>query len=607
MARLKAFLVGKPLRSESEKDERLTKIKALAVFSSDAISSSAYATEEILIVLVVAGALGLNYALGVAVAIALLLGVVSFSYRQTVHAYPHGGGAYTVSRENLGTQYGLIAAAALLIDYVLTVAVSVSAGTAALTSAAPQLFPVRVELTVFFVGIITLINLRGVRESASIFALPTYAFIVNLAAIIVIGVARIFLGEAPVELTPNPLPHDLEPITLFLILHAFAAGSVAMTGTEAISNGVPAFKKPESQNAATTLTVMSSILAFFFIGITFLADQYQVVPTETETVISEVARAVMGSGIFYGIFQVATMLILVLAANTSFSGFPRLAYVLARDGFMPHQFSFRGDRLAFSNGIIYLGILAAALIVLFGASTHALIPLYAVGVFISFTLSQAGMVRHWLKAREAGWRKSILFNATGALLTAFVLVVVGSVKFFLGAWMVILLVPILVAVFNLIQRHYRNVAEQLAITPADTALGKPIKQLTLVPIHSINKASLRALAYARTISKNPVVIHLMHDLEEGEEFQEQWKRWANGTDLVILESPYRAFMEPFLAYLDALQKNDPDSYVTIILAESLPAVWWQHLLHNQTALRLKAALLFRHNTAVIDLPYHLRK
>ncbi|MBI3536981.1 MAG: APC family permease [Chloroflexi bacterium] len=605
MGRVKSFLVGKPLPSEAEKEERLTKIKALAVFSSDAISSSAYATEEILLVMIAAGSAGLRTALPIAIAIALLLGIVSFSYRQTVHAYPQGGGAYNVSRENLGTQAGLVAGAALLIDYVLTVAVSVSAGTAAITSAFSQLHPYRVELSFFFVVIITLINLRGVRESASIFAVPTYLFIASLTAIIALGVARIFLGLSPVEYHASPLPATPNDISLILILHAFAAGSVAMTGTEAISNGVPAFKIPESKNAATTLTVMSSILAFFFIGLTFLADRFNIIPSETETVISQVARAVFGDGFAYGVFQIATMLILVLAANTSYSGFPRLAFVLARDGFMPHQFSFRGDRLAFSNGIIYLGVLAAILIVLFGASTHALIPLYAVGVFISFTFSQAGMVRHWIKSKAPGWRKSIVVNALGALLTLLVLVIVGSVKFFLGAWMVLILVPVLVIGFNLIHNHYRRTAEQLAVGTLNGALTKPVKQIVLVPIHDLNKASLRALAFARSISKDPIALHVMYDPEESQEFQTKWNEWASGTALVVLQSPFRSFIAPFLAYVDAMQKRDPDAYITIILAESIPAKLWQQLLHNQTALRLKAALLFRPNTVVIDVPYHL--
>jgi len=606
-AGVKQLVVGRTLPSEAEKVERLSKIKALAVFSSDAISSSAYATEEILIVLVTAGAMALSYSLPVAFAIALLLAVVSFSYRQTVHAYPHGGGSYTVSRENLGTQLGLIAASALLIDYVLTVAVSIAAGTAAITSAVQELYPYRVHISLAFIAIITMINLRGVSESATIFAVPTYLFILSLTVVIIVGAFRVFTGNFLPATGFHPTSVPTEPLTFFLVLHAFAAGSVAMTGTEAISNGVPVFKSPESRNAATTLTIMSSILGFFFVGLTWLTNQLRIVPAETETVISQVARHVFGESIFYGIFQVATMLILVLAANTSFNGFPRLAYILARDGFMPHQFIFRGVRLAFSNGIIYLGVLAGILIIIFEGSTHALIPLYAVGVFISFTLSQAGMVRHWWRTREPGWRKSIVINALGAILTGIVLIVVGSVKFMLGAWMVFLLIPILVLNFNVISRHYRLVAEQLRVSDGEKDEFKPPRQIVIVPFSEINRSSMRALAFARSISDKPLALHITFDTNEAEELKGKWQDWGEGADLVLLESPYRSFTEPLLAYIDAIHRHDPDAYVTIVIPEYLPAHWWQHILHNQTALRLKGSLLFRRNTVVIDVPFLLRK
>jgi amino acid transporter len=602
----KELLVGKRLATEAEKDERLTKVKALAVFSSDAISSSAYATEEILIVLVTAGLSGFGYALPIALAIALLLAIVSFSYRQTVHAYPHGGGSYTVSKENLGTQPGLIAASALLIDYVLTVAVSIAAGTAAITSAVQPLLPYRVEIAVAFIAITTLINLRGIREAGTIFALPTYLFIFSLAGVILLGVARIITGAVP----PAPPILDtgsLEPVTIFLILHAFAAGSVAMSGTEAISNGVPAFKAPESKNAAATLIWMSSILGFFFAGVTLLANRYGIVPNADETVISQVGRAVLGNGVPYGVFQLATMLILVLAANTSFADFPRLSSVMARDGFMPHQLSFRGDRLAFSNGIIILGLVAAILTIIFGGSTHALIPLYAVGVFVSFTFSQAGMVRHWWKSRAPGWRKSLIINAVGATLTGLVLVVVGAVKFQLGAWMVFVLIPLLVLLFNGVHRHYRQVAEQLSVTKSEGDVIAPPRQIVVVLISEINQASLRAIAFARSVSKDLVVLRLVYDPAEVQSIRNEWARWGNGTPLILLESPYRSFNEPLLAYIDALHRQDPDAYVTVVLPEFIPAHWWEHFLHNQTALRLKAALLFRRNIVTINVPYHLEK
>ncbi len=602
----KSLLLGKPLPTTAEKEERLNKVRALAVFSSDAISSSAYATEEILIVMVMAGAAGSQYSIPIALAIALLLGIVAFSYRQTVHAYPHGGGSYTVARENLGTQAGLIAAAALLIDYVLTVAVSISAGTAAITSAIPILFPYRVEISVVFIIIITLINLRGVRESGTIFALPTYLFIFSLAGVILLGLARLLTGS----IVP-PEPHfegaAPEPVTLFMLLHAFAAGSVAMSGTEAIANGVPVFKPPESRNAATTLTWMAGILGSFFVGVTVLAYAYGITPRETETVISQVGRVVLGTGVGYGIFQSATMLILVLAANTSFAGFPRLAYVMARDGFMPHQLTYRGDRLAFTTGIVILGAFAIALVIGFGGSTHALIPLYAVGVFLSFTLSQAGMVRHWWKARAPGWQRSIAINAIGAVSTAVVLAVVSAVKFQLGAWIVFLLIPTLVAVFNGISRHYRRVAEQLSLASVARADLVTPRQIVVVPIADLNKASLRALAFARSISPDPVALRITYEPQEAEKFRKEWAQWGNGTQLILLESPYRSFIEPLLAYIDALARQDPEAVITIVLPEFVPAHWWEHLLHGQTALRLKTALLFRRNTIIVNIPYHLKR
>lgn len=605
---VKEILVGKRLPMEAEKSERLNKIRALAVFSSDAISSSAYATEEILLVLVAAGTLGLPFALPISFAIALLLAIVSFSYRQTVHAYPHGGGSYTVSKENLGTQVGLVAAAALLIDYVLTVAVSISAGTAAITSAVQWLFPYRVEISVAFVVFVTLINLRGIRESATIFAVPTYMFIAGLAGIILIGAFRIFILGDP-QVVPNIESHSntFEPLGLFLLLHAFAAGSVAMSGTEAIANGVPAFKSPETRNAAATLIWMSSILGVFFVGVTFLANHYGIVPNDTETIISLVSRTVLGNGWLYGAFQIATMLILVLAANTSFNGFPRLAFVLAEDGFMPHQMLFRGDRLAFSNGILILGGVASLLIIWFGGSTHALIPLYAVGVFLSFTSSQTGMVLHWWRLREPGWQRNLVINAIGALATGIVLIVVASVKFQLGAWMVVVLIPLLVLLFNAIHNHYADVARELEFDPGQGNQVKTPKQFVLIPVSDMNRASMRAIAYARSIAKDPVAVRIIYDVEEAEQFREKWARWGNGTKLVMLESPYRSFTEPLLAYIDALRRQDPEAYITIVLPEFVPAHWWEQLLHNQTALRLKASLLFRRNTVTINVPYHLER
>ncbi|MGH7432002.1 MAG: APC family permease, partial [Candidatus Methylomirabilales bacterium] len=464
---LKRFLIGEPKATAQAPHERLSNPVALAVLSSDALSSVAYATEEILLVLVLAGAAALAWTSAIAAAIALLYVIVTMSYRQTIQAYPTGGGAYTVSKENLGIPAGLVAGSALLIDYVLTVSVSVAAGVAAITSAFPDLYEDRVVLGVATVAAIAVVNLRGVRESGRLFAVPTYLFIVSFLGLIVVGMARVLYGEAPMAPPPAPPPGAPEAavaaVTSLLILRAFSSGCVALTGVEAISNGVLVFRKPEAENAKQTMAWMAAIMLTFFIGITFLARQYEVLPREGETVVSQLARTVVGTGPFYYVIQGTTALILLLAANTSFADFPRLSSLLAADRFLPRQFVNRGDRLVFSNGIIILALLASLLLVLFGGDTHALIPLYAVGVFISFTLSQAGMVRHHLHLREPGWRRGALINGTGALTTGIVLTVIAGTKFMHGAWMVVITIPLMVGMFAAIHRHYRQVGEQLRI------------------------------------------------------------------------------------------------------------------------------------------------
>lgn len=601
------ILIGSPLPTAAEVHERLGKAKALAIFASDALSSNAYATEEILLVLVLAGTGALWLSLPISLAIALVLAMVAFSYRQTVQVYTKGGGSYTVAKENLGTLPGLVAAAALLIDYVLTVAVSVAAGTAALTSALPQLYEQRVILSLFFILLITLGNLRGIRESGNIFALPTYFFIFSMAGMILVGLVQVMTGNIAPS-TPGEQLAATEPLTLFLILRAFSSGSVAMTGTEAISNGVPAFKPPEGKNAATTLAWMAVILATFFVGLTFLVNAYGTVPTETETVISQLARGIFGGGFPYLFVQVSTMLILVLAANTSFAGFPLLSSVLARDRFMPHQLSFRGERLAFSNGIVVLAILAGVLVVAFGGSTHALIPLYAVGVFLSFTLSQAGMVVHWWRLRSSGWKRSLLINGSGALLTGIVLVVVASTKFVHGAWLVILLIPIFVLIFLGIHLHYRKVGEQLRLS-RETIILNPatVTQKVIVPIADVNQASLRAVTYAKSISEDVIGVHITDDPHEAEVIRKKWQEWEWDIPLVVLESPYRSLTPPLLTYIEALHHENPEGFVTVVVPEFIPAHWWEHFLHNRSADRLRKILLSLPNTVVIDVPYQLKR
>lgn len=600
---LKAVIIGRPIESAHEIHERLTKTKALAVFSSDAISSVAYATGEIMLVLALAGTAALTMSIPISVAIAFLLGIVAFSYRQTVLAYPNGGGSYIVSRENIGTRAGLVAAAALLIDYVLTVSVSISSGTDAITSAFPQIKPYTVEIALLFVGIMTLLNLRGIRESGSVFAVPTYLFILSLGALIVIGFAGLFMGWLQPPVLPPVIPAK-QPLDPWLLLTAFSAGAVAMSGVEAISNGVPAFKPPESKNAAKTLTVMAAILGTFFVSVSILAVLFKVNPDLEETVISQLGHAVYGDGILYYIFQFATMGILVVAANTAFADFPRLASILARDNFMPHQFLFRGDRLAFSVGIGALGAVAALLIFAFQGDTHLLIPLYAVGVFLAFTLSQSGMVIHWLKLKTPGWKKSAIINGVGASATALILVIAAVTKFSHGAWVVMILIPVLVVMFSMVHRHYTRVSDQLRIQPGQLP-PQTVKQFALVPVESVNYASLRAFAFARSMSAQVVALHVATDPERAHRVQERMAMYAPDIVFVKLDSPYRQFVRPMMSYVEALHQQVPDAFVTIVLPEFIPAHWWERFLHGRTAQRLRAAFETHPNVAVVLVPYLL--
>jgi amino acid transporter len=494
---LKRLLVGAPMPLAQMRHERLRNPVALAVFSSDALSSVAYATEEILLVLVLAGAGAFSVAMPVALAIATLLMVVTVSYQQTIHAYPSGGGSYIVARENLGDTPGLVAGAALLVDYVLTVAVSVAAGVAAITSALPTLQPERVTLGVAFVGLIALANIRGVRESGRIFAVPTYFFVASFAALLGGAVYRAVTGTF--WAAPAPPVAAVEPLSWFLVLRAFSSGCTAMTGTEAISNGIPAFRAPESRNASITLGWMAAILASLFLGVTYLAGALGVVPTGNETIVSQLARHVFGTSPIYYLIQAATALILILAANTSFADFPRLASLLARDRFVPRQFANLGERLVFSNGILVLAGLAAMLVVVFGGDTHALIPLYAVGVFISFTLSQTGMVVHWWRLRVAGWQRRLAVNGVGALVTGLVTLVIAGTKFTHGAWIVVLVIPAIVATFLVMRRHYDDVAAQLSLE--DWEGPPPPSHTIVVVVGDVHRGVVRALQYARSLGE----------------------------------------------------------------------------------------------------------
>jgi len=605
LSQFKRFVVGKPIPSHLAQHERLSRVTGLAVLSSDALSSVAYATEEILRVLVLVGTMALGYASPIAFVIAAILAVVVFSYRQTIHAYPTGGGAYLVSKDNLGEMPALIAAAALLIDYILTVAVSIAAGVAAITSAFPQWHVNRVELTLGFVLVLMLGNLRGIRESGRIFAVPTYFFIVTILMLIAIGTWHVLFSTVHPVVPVDAVPSTHDTLSLFLLLTAFSNGCTAMTGVEAVSNGVPAFKPPEAKNAAATMLMMAVLSITMFLGITLLAHAYHIVPSEQETVVSQLARAVFGDrGFAYYAVQAATMLILVLAANTAYADFPRLASILARDRYVPRQFMNQGDRLAFSNGIVGLSVFAGILLVAFRGDTHSLIPLYMIGVFVSFTLSQAGMVVHWRRTGGPGWRTSAAINGVGALVTGIVLLVVATTKALEGAWIIMLLIPLNVLLFKLTRRHYDGVASQLTLRGWQSR--GPRHNTVLVPISGIQRAVVEALDYAKTLSSDVRVVYVNVDPAATEHLTSTWDQYGEGLPLVVLESPYRSLMEPLLEYVEQVSAERPDGYVTVVLPEFVPARWWHHLFHNQRALLIKGALLFKPNTVVTSVPFHLR-
>ena len=598
----KRWLLGRPLATAHAAHERLSNPVALAVFSSDPLSSVAYATEEILLVLVLAGTAALHYSIGISLVIVGLVAILTASYRQTIYAYPSGGGAFVVAKANLGEAPGLVAAAALLIDYVLTVAVSVAAGIDAITSAVPELHEHRVGLGLLAIVILTLGNLRGVRESGKIFALPTYMFVGSLGLVIIVGLGRALFGAS--ETHPLPSIPAVEGLGLFLLLRAFSSGCTALTGIEAISNGVPAFRDPVSKNASTTMIWMACMLGGLFFGLTILAYIYGLVPREDETLISQIAKISLGGGTLYYFMQVATMLILILAANTSYNGFPRLASLLAQDSFLPHQMRNVGDRLAFSNGIFLLGAFAGLLLVIFEGDTHALIPLYAIGVFLSFTLSQAGMVRHWQDRKGPGWRKKFAINLTGAVATGVATVVLAVTKFTHGAWVVIFLIPILIGMFKKIQWHYKMTDWQLALTMYERPKNPP-PNIVVMPIGSVNRAVVIAMDYVRQRAQDIRAVHVDVDPDETAKVKEDWEKWGLGLPLVILPSPYRSFLTPLLDYVETVREENPGGWVTVALAEVLPARWWENLLHNQHALLIKAAVLFKFRVIVIDVPYHL--
>ncbi len=604
---LKRLLVGLPLKTAQAAHERLSKRLALAIFCPNPLSSVAYATEEILLVLILAGTVALSWSIPLSIAIVGLILMLNLSYRQIIYEYPEGGGAYVVAKSNIGELAGLTAAASLLIDYTLTVAVSTAAGIAALTSAWPSLFPYRVELGLGAMALIVVINLRGVRETGRFFAGPTYFALVALGVMILVGYARLLGGESvptsPAEMVSGTA---VEGLTFFLICRAFSAGCSAVTGMEVISNGVKAFRPPEPVNAATTMTVMSLILGCLFLGISGLAYYQGIAPKADETVVSQLARNIFGEGALYYIVQASTMMLLILAANSSFSGFPPLASMMARDGYMPHQMSGIGDRLVFSNGVIILGVMAGVLLLLFQGDTHALIPLYAIGVFISFTLSQAGMVLRWRAKGGPHWRKKLAVNGLGAITTGISTLIITGTKFTQGAWIVILLIPVLIVWFRSIQKHYRAVSEQVALS-RDHRPPMPRSNIVVIPISGVNRAVIRAVDYARHRSADVRAVLVDIDPRDTARIEIQWAQWGCGVPLIVLPSPYRSILETLLDYVEQLLQKDQEGWVTVVLPEILPARWWQNILHNQRALMLKAALLFKERVVLTDVPFHLQR
>lgn len=619
------YLIGRPLQTADAPHQTIGKAVGLAVFASDALSSTAYATQEILVILAAAGTIAFGYVFPIAIVIVGLLAIVVISYEQIIHAYPDGGGAYIVASDNLGKFPALVAAAALLTDYILTVSVSISSGVAQIVSAYPQLFDYRVPIAVGCVMFITLVNLRGVRESGAAFAIPSYFFITIMILTLGTGLFRMFTGSLGDVVDPPEIEHFGEAvsgISLFLLLHAFSSGTAALTGVEAISNGITAFKEPRSRNAGVTLIWMAFILGLLFLGISFLAREIHAVPSEAETVISQLARTVFdGQGLFYLLVIIGTTVILILAANTAFAGFPRLSALLAKDGFVPRQLTYRGSRLVYSYGIVSLGALASLLIIAFQASVSRLIPLYAIGVFLSFTLAQAGMARRWWRAGqlkpedtlrlrphnlryEKGWFVKMISNGFGAFCTAVVMLVFAVTKFRDGAWIVLILTPVLIGIFLWIHRHYSRLATRLSLEKYGEPPPYNVRHRIIVPISNVHQGTLAALRYARMLSEDITAVHISMDPEDTERVRRKWERWGRGNRLVIVDSPYRLFLEPLLGYIDEiLATRQANETITIVVPHFVPQRRAHKFLHMQTAEMLRRELLATPGVVITEVPY----
>lgn len=609
--RLRQLLLGSPLPTYQASERRLNKVRALAAFSPDALSSIAYANQEIYLGLVVAGSAALALSFPIGLAITGLLVIVALSYFQTLHAYPSGGGSYSVAKTNLGRTAGLVAAAALLVGYLLTAAVSLTAGVEAIASAFPELWPHRVPAALAILAVITLLNLRGLRETGTVMAIPVYLFLVVYLPMLAYGLARLIM-DGPASPGAAALPTS-QPLTLFLLLRTFSAGCTALTGIEAISNGVPSFHPPEAHNAGRTLLVMALLMAVLFVGSIGLTSAFGVTAGAQETILSALAARLLGHGPLYVLIQASTMLVLAVAANTSFAGFPRLAAILATDGFVPRQLTSLGDRLVFNNGIVLLALATGALIVLFGGESHALVPLFAVGVFLAFTLSQAGMVRHWWRARGRGWWLKAAINAMGMLATGSAVTIIGITKFTEGAWISLGLIPLLVLGFLQVRAHYRGVTDQLSMAGLPPSLKPPPRPRVVVPISGVHRGMVDAIAYARSISDDVTALYIELEPGAGDRMRERWEDWWPDVPLAVRPSPFRSIIGPLLAFLDETdQEHNDGRQATVILPEFVPAHRWQALLHNQTTWQIRAALLYRrrrfgYQRAIIDVPFHLRR
>lgn len=610
---LRHFLIGKPLHNEELSEENLPKWKALAIFSSDALSSVAYGPEQILLVLSIPGLVAYGFLGPIALAILALLFIVTISYSQVAKVNPGGGGSYSVAIKNLGEIPALVAASALFADYTLTVAVSVSAGTVAIISAFPQFahHEVMIDLLVLL-GILMIVNLRGVRESSTAFVFPTYAFILGILMLIISGVYQALTGVAPI-IPQESLQRQFDWTMLGLILRAFANGCSSMTGVEAISNGVPMFKKPEVKNAQVTTYLMSGLLGLMFLGITFLLMHYHINPLAEVTALSQLAEITLGRGWIYYYIQITTMLILYLAANTSFNGLPPLLSILAKDGYMPRYLGARGERLNFSNGIILLTIIAAILIVLYQGNIEHLISLYAIGVFLSFTIAQAGMVVHWHREKTSGWFPRAMLNAFGAIVTGIIVLIIGFTKFIYGAWLVVIFIPFMVKTFKQIKSHYMDMAEQLhlpvsELNPDIEANLKIGKNIVIMPIASPTLLVAETMKYAKSISTDILVINVVTDEATGQKNQAKWQNWNPGVELITIYSPYRMVNRPILNFINEVaSKKNPEDFITVLIPEFETKKWWHRVLHNQTGFILRTLLILKENVIVTTIPFHLKK